>query len=209
MYAGVGTGLGLLLGRPLVKATNRLQTLEANFRFGLSRSRDNAEAIALMQGESVERQRSSRQFADLELGWNRQTLAYLGIVSFSSGYGALLPVFPILVAAPQYIAGAMTLGVLMQSAQAFQRLTSALSWPVDSLGDMARCRASAERVLSLHDDLLALEAEAARPTTAAAHPAARRSQARTGAARAQHRRSRTAASSSTVSTPRSAAARRY
>lgn len=160
LYAGVGTGLGLLLGRPLVRTTDRLQTLEANFRFGLARSRENAEAIALMQGEPVEREHASRQFADIELGWNRQTVAYLGIVSFSTGYGALLPVFPILVAAPQYIAGAMSLGVLMQAAQAFQRLTSALSWPVDSLGDLARCKASAERVLSLHEDLLALEAEA-------------------------------------------------
>ena len=157
LYAGVGTGLGLLLGTPLVRTTNRLQTLEANFRFGLSRSRDHAEAIALMQGEPVERERASRQFAEIELGWNRQTLAYLGIVSFSTGYGALLPVFPILVAAPQYIAGAMSLGVLMQAAQAFQRLTSALSWPVDNLGDIARCKASAERVLALHEDLLALD----------------------------------------------------
>lgn len=162
VYAGVGTVLGLLFGRPLVKATNRLQTLEANFRFGLARSRENSEAIALMQGESVERKRSSRQLADLEQGWNRQTLAYMGIVAFSSGYGTLLPVFPILIAAPQYIAGAMTLGMLMQSAQAFQKLTSALSWLIDNLGDMARWRASAERVLSLHADLQALEAEAAR-----------------------------------------------
>jgi len=159
LYAGAGTALGLLLGRPLVKATNRLQTLEADFRFGLSRSRENSEAIALMQGEHNERQRSLRQFNDLGQGWNRQTLAYMGIVSFSSGYGALLPVFPILVAAPQYIAGVMTLGVLMQSAQAFQKLTSALSWPIDNLGDMAKFRASAERMLSLHDALSALAAE--------------------------------------------------
>jgi putative ATP-binding cassette transporter len=47
-------------------------------------------------------------------------------------------VFPILVAAPQYIMGAMTLGVLMQAAQAFQRLTGALSWPVDNVGEIAR-----------------------------------------------------------------------
>jgi putative ATP-binding cassette transporter len=66
-------------------------------------------------------------------------------VSFSTGYGTLLPVFPILIAAPRFIAGTLTLGMLMQAAQAFQRLTSALSWPVDSLGELARCRASAER----------------------------------------------------------------
>ena len=98
--------------------------------------------------------------------WDRQSLAYMGIVSFSTGYGALLPVFPILVAAPQYILGTMSLGVLMQAAQAFQKLTSALSWPVDNLGDMARARASADRVLSLFEDMERLDAEARSPLVA-------------------------------------------
>jgi putative ATP-binding cassette transporter len=163
VYAGVGAGLGLLLGRPLIKSTNRLQTAEASFRFGLGRLRGNSESIALMRGEPVERQRSSRLFRDIEWHWERQTFAYTWILFFTSGYGALLPVFPILVAAPQYIAGTMTLGVLMQAAQAFQKLTSALSWPVDNLSDMAKCRASADRVLSIYDDLLALEQKSAVP----------------------------------------------
>lgn len=76
---------------------------------------------------------------------------------FFTGYGTLLPVFPILIAAPQYIAGAMSLGLLMQAAQAFQRLTSALSWPVDNLGDLARCRASIDRIVALYQDMEALE----------------------------------------------------
>jgi len=157
LYAGGGTVLGLLLGRPLTKATNRLQTVEANLRFSLARARENSESIALMHGEAHEREQAYRLFADVGRGWNRQTMAYLGIVSFSAGYGALLPVFPILVAAPQYIAGAMTLGILMQAAQAFQRLTSALSWPIDNLGELARCKASADRVASLYSDALQLE----------------------------------------------------
>ncbi|HSC76719.1 MAG TPA: SbmA/BacA-like family transporter, partial [Pseudomonadales bacterium] len=158
LYAGVGAALGFLLGRPLIRSTNTLQTAEADFRFGLSRARENSEAIALMQGERVERSLSARLFAGIAKGWNKQTLAYTWIVSYSAGYGALLPVFPLLIAAPQYIAGTMTLGILMQAAQAFQKLTSALSWPVDNLGEIARCRASADRVLSLYEDLLQLEA---------------------------------------------------
>lgn len=156
LYAGAGTVLGLLLGRPLIRATNRLQSVEANLRFGLARAREHSEAVALMHGEAVERHNAERLFADVGRGWNRQTLAYLGIVSFSTGYGTLLPVFPILIAAPQYMLGIMTLGVLMQAAQAFQRLTSALSWPVDNLGELARCRASIERIVSLYRDLEAL-----------------------------------------------------
>lgn len=156
-YAGAGTAMGLILGQPLVRSTNGLQTVEANFRFGLARAREQAEAIALVGGEKMERQRSFALFSDIREWWGRQTLAYTWILFFTSGYGALLPVFPILVCAPQYIAGTMSLGVLMQTAQAFQKLTSALSWPIDNLADMARWSASANRVLSLHDDLAALD----------------------------------------------------
>ncbi|SDT09853.1 ABC transporter ATP-binding protein/permease [Pseudomonas oryzae] len=163
LYAGAGTAFGLLLGRPLVNATNRLQAMEANLRFGLARARENAESIALMHGEGIEQQQAARLFADVGRGWNRQTLGYLGIVAFSTGYGTLLPVFPLLAAAPQYIAGTMTLGILMQAAQAFQRLTSALSWPIDNLGELARCRASADRVASLYHDLRELEELASAP----------------------------------------------
>lgn len=160
VYAGTGGVFGWMVGRPLVRATNALQTAEATFRFGLSRTREHAEEIALVHGEPMERTASTDRFRRIVSDYNRQSLAYLWIVSFGTGYGALLPVFPILIAAPQYIAGVMTLGVLMQAAQAFQRLTSALSWPVDNLGEIARCRASAERVLGLHEALQRLDDDA-------------------------------------------------
>ncbi|MDR3088064.1 MAG: ABC transporter ATP-binding protein/permease [Azoarcus sp.] len=159
LYAGAGSALGLMLGRPLIRATNRLQTVEANLRFGLAQVREHSEAIALMHGGPNERHYAGRLFADVGLGWNRQTMAYIGIVAFSTGYGTLLPVFPILIAAPQYIIGSMSLGLLMQAAQAFQRLTSALSWPIDNLGEIARCRASIDRIVTFREDMNLLERE--------------------------------------------------
>jgi putative ATP-binding cassette transporter len=168
VYAGVGGVFGWLVGRPLVRETNALQTAEATFRFGLSRTREHGEEIALARGEPMERIGSTMRFGRIVHDYHRQSLAYLWIVSFGTGYGALLPVFPILIAAPQYIAGMMSLGVLMQAAQAFQRLTSALSWPVDNLGEIARCRASADRVLALHEALQQLEAEEIRQRNAPA-----------------------------------------
>lgn len=163
LYAGAGALLGFVLGRPLVTATNRLQSVEANLRFSLARAREHSESIALMHGERLERRTASRLFGDVAAGWNRQTVAYLGIVSFSTAYGNLLPVFPILVAAPEYISGIMTLGLLMQAAQAFQQLTSALSWPIDNLGQLANWRASAGRVVTLHEDMEALEQPPPKP----------------------------------------------
>ena len=164
LYAGAGTALGWMLGRPLVRSTNALQTAEANFRFGLAHAREHSEAIALMHGEPIERSGAAARFTQIVRDFDRQSFAYMGIVSFSTGYGGLLPVFPILVAAPQYIVGAMSLGVLMQAAQAFQRLTSALSWPVDNVAGIAQCRASADRVLSLYEDMERLDAAAHAPS---------------------------------------------
>jgi putative ATP-binding cassette transporter len=167
VYAILGSSFGWMVGRPLVRSTNALQNAEATFRFGLSRARENAESIALLRGEPVERAASAVRFRQIVRSWNRQSFAFLGLLSFGTAYGSLLPVLPILVAAPQYVQGAMTLGALMQAAQAFERLTSSLSWPVDNLGALATCRASADRVLALHADLLQLQdkdAETEHPT---------------------------------------------
>ncbi|MDR3640551.1 MAG: ABC transporter ATP-binding protein/permease [Humidesulfovibrio sp.] len=165
LYAILGSGFGWIFGRPLVRTTNALQTAEATFRFGLSRAREHAEAIALTRGEPRERIGSSLRFRQLIRDWNQQSLAYLGLISFGTVYGSLLPVLPILVAAPQYIHGVISLGVLMQTAQAFERLTSSLSWPVDSISDIATCRASADRVLSLYEDMEQLDATTQAPGT--------------------------------------------
>ena len=164
LYAILGSAFGWMFGRPLVRTTNALQTAEATFRFGLSRAREHAESIALMRGEPLERAGSTTRFRQIMRDWHRQSLAYMGLVSFGTVYGSLLPVLPILVAAPQYIHGVITLGVLMQTAQAFQQLTSSLSWPVDSIGEIARCRASADRVLSLYEDLQQLDDKPQTPT---------------------------------------------
>ena len=163
LYAGVGSALGFFLGRPLVRATNALQTAEANFRFGLAHAREHSEAIALARGEPIERKGTVTRFARIIRDWDRQSLAFMGLVSFGTGYGGLLPVFPLLVAAPQYIFGTMSLGALMQAAQAFQKLTSALSWPVDNIGELANCRTAAGRVLSLYQGMERLDAETHAP----------------------------------------------
>jgi vitamin B12/bleomycin/antimicrobial peptide transport system ATP-binding/permease protein len=64
---------------------------------------------------------------------------------------------PILVAGPRYIVGAISLGALMQSVQAFQHMVSALSWPANNLAGIASWRASVERVLGLVKALDELE----------------------------------------------------
>lgn len=153
VYAAVGITVALLLGPPLVATAEARQTYEANFRFGLVHARENSSAIALVHGESAERRRFGGLLQDAVDAWGRQTSALFRFYVFSSSWTVLSPVFPVLVAAPRYIAGTITLGVLMQIAQAFQQTVAGLTWPIDNLSHAADWRASVERILGLQDGI--------------------------------------------------------
>lgn len=155
-YSSIATTSALMVGWPLIRAADRRQTAEANFRFGLVHVRENAESIALLHGEIDERRRLFYLFSGIRTAWDRQSAAIGRLFLFTSGYSILSTAFPIVVAAPRFIAGTITLGTLMQTAQAFQQLAAALSWPIDNLQRVAEWRASVERVLKLQDALAKL-----------------------------------------------------
>lgn len=151
LYAGAGSVLAFLVGGQLMAVANNRQTTEADFRFALAEARENAEAIALVQREPNERQRLQRLFKAIRTIWDEQTIGLRSLMLFSSAYSVLATMFPILVASPRYLAGTITLGALMQTGQAFQQMTAALSWPVDNFARLAEWHASVERVLALRD----------------------------------------------------------
>ena len=153
LYSTCATTLALIVGWPLIRAQDRRQTAEANFRFGLVHVRENAESIALLHGEADERRHLSKLFAGIRNSWDRQSVAIGRLFLFTSGYAILSTAFPVMVAAPRFINGSITLGTLMQTAQAFQQMASALSWPIDNLQKVAEWRASVERVIKLQDAL--------------------------------------------------------
>jgi putative ATP-binding cassette transporter len=161
LYSGVGSALALFIGRTLVSAADLRQTVEADLRYALGRSRENAEAIAIARGEADERGFLLRLFSPVAESWHNQTSGLRRLILFSSAYSTVATVFPILVSTPRYLLGEISLGGLMQTAQAFQQATSALSWPIDNFPRLAELRASAERVLELHNAVTETEARAA------------------------------------------------
>jgi putative ATP-binding cassette transporter len=156
-YSAIGTTLALWAGFPLVGASNLRQTVEANFRFGLARAREYSESIALIRGDADERTHLQELLRGVRRGWESQTYGLVRIIVFTTAYGVLANPFPLLVAAPRYILGYITLGTLMQMAQAFSQVTAALSFPVDNLSGIAQWRASVERVMALQDAMGQLE----------------------------------------------------
>jgi putative ATP-binding cassette transporter len=148
-YSICASILGWWMGKPMTSATHARQTREANFRHDLIDIQNNSGAAAPNRGENIEQERLLASFRAVVVSYAQQTSAWIRIQLFASGYSVASMALPILVASPRYIAGAISLGMLIQSAQAFQHMVSALSWPVDNMPQIAKWRTSVERVLGL------------------------------------------------------------
>ncbi len=162
LYAVVGTFLANVVGRRLIALNFMKQRYEANFRFGLVRVRENAEGIALYNGEQREMDMLNMCFADVfRNGW-RVLFTEAQLTLYQSGYAQLAIIFPYLVTAPRFFAGAITLGVMMQTASAFGQVYTALSFFVTNYTSVAELRAVMDRLKGLQ------EASNKKPATAIA-----------------------------------------
>src|SRR5476651_909908 len=148
-YAVVGSFLANLVGRRLIPLNFMRQRYEANFRFSLVRVRENAEGIALYSGEADERKTLLGRFTDVfNNGW-QVLFTQVQLAFYQSGYAQAAIIFPFLVTAPRFFAGAITLGVMMQTASAFGQVQSALSFFVDNYTSLAELRAVMDRLKGL------------------------------------------------------------
>ncbi len=146
VYALFGSLIAHWVGKPLIGLNFAQERHEADFRFALVRVRENAEGIALYRGESVELDNLKGRFAQVALNWWSIMKTQKRFMWFSTFYGQLAIIFPMVVAAPRYFSGAIALGGLMQTASAFGQVQSALSWFVDAYTRVASWRASIERL---------------------------------------------------------------
>jgi vitamin B12/bleomycin/antimicrobial peptide transport system ATP-binding/permease protein len=162
-YALLGSGLTWKLGGPLVGLNMRRTGAEADFRFALTRLRENSEAIALIRGEPDEAQGLVGAFQRVALAVKGVMRGQRRLMWLTTGYGMFGMVFPTLIASPQYFAGVVTLGGLMQIAGAFQQVQIALSWVVDNMGRIAEWQSSVARLLGLHAAIASLDELVADP----------------------------------------------
>jgi len=156
-YSICASIFGWWMGKPMTSATHSRQTQEANFRHDLIDIQNHSQAIAFIRGEINEKERLLDSFRAIIASYAEQTTSWIRIQIFTSGYSVASMALPILVASPRYIAGAISLGMLIQSVQAFQHMVSALSWPVDNMAQIATWRTSVERVLGFMNALDHLE----------------------------------------------------
>ena len=158
IYACIGTALTHLIGRALIALNFQQQRYEADFRFNLVRVRENSEQIALLNGERAERDRLLLRFGSVVANWMAIMSRQKKLTFFTAGYSQASVVFPFVMVSPAYFAGAIQLGGLMQTANAFGQVQNALSVFVTLYRNLAEWRAVIERLAGFDQSVAAARA---------------------------------------------------
>jgi putative ATP-binding cassette transporter len=158
LYVLVATWLAFRIGRPLIGLSFLSERLAANYRYALIRLRENAENVAFYQGEQVENATLIQRF--LAYIANLWALIYrtLKFDGFNLVVSQVAVVFPFLLQAPRFFSGAIKLGDVMQTAQAFGQVQSSLSFFRSSYDTFASYRATLNRLEGFLDSSAAARA---------------------------------------------------
>jgi putative ATP-binding cassette transporter len=163
IYAILGTLLTHLIGRPLIGLNFNQQRFEADFRFNLVRTRENSEQIALLHGEDAEQTRLMDRFGSVVGNWLLIMTRTKRLTFLTAGYNQVSVVFPYIVVSPAYFAGHIPLGVLTQTASAFNSVQRALSVFITVYREFAEWRAVIERLSGFDKSIAVGEAAAVTP----------------------------------------------
>src|ERR1700710_879704 len=146
IYAVLGTTLTHLIGWPLVGLNFQQQRYEADFRFNLVRARENAEQIALLHGEPVERTRLLSRFGLVVENWLGIMQRTKKLTAFTATYSQASVIFPYVLVAPAYFAEKVQLGGMMQTASAFSSVQDSLSFFTTSYRTLAEWQSVVARL---------------------------------------------------------------
>src|ERR1700719_4409193 len=156
-YAALASGSMAVIGRRYIQASESKSQREAELRYALTRLRENGESIALIAGEEEEKAGLNLALSSVMRRWRELCRQYMRTTVVAQMSFVIAPVFPVLLSAPKFLAGTMTLGQVMQAASAFVTVQTAFNWLVDNYPRFADWTASAGRGASLTVSLDALE----------------------------------------------------
>ena len=146
-YAVAGTVITIFgFGRWLIRLNFQQLRREADFRFGLVRFRENAEAIALYRGEAQEMQQLRQRFIHAFRNFSQLIRAQLFLNLFQYTFGLLTIVLPSIIIAPQVLSGELEVGRAVQGAGAFAAVLAAISVIIENFEALSRFTAGVDRL---------------------------------------------------------------
>lgn len=146
IYVLLTTVVAFWLGRPLIRLNFRYERVTANFRYALVRLRDSAENVAFYRGERREQRALLGRFdAVVRVYWQVvfRTLKFSG---WNLSVNQTAEIFPLILQAPRFFAGEVSLGGVQQTARAFGAIHDSLSFFREAYDDFAAYRAALIRL---------------------------------------------------------------
>lgn len=151
LYVIVATLIAFRLGQPLIHLNFMNEKLTANFRYALVRLREYAENVAFYQGAAIERGTLLGRFSALIANAWAMVYRSLKFDGFNLAVSQVAVIFPFLLQAPRFFSGAIKLGDVMQTSQAFGQVQDALSFFRTSYDSFAQYRATLDRLCGFMD----------------------------------------------------------
>ena len=146
LYSIFGTFFTQVIGRKLIRLSFNQQKVEADFRFGLVRVRENPEAIALYRGENDEALNLGERFQAVRDNFWAIMRRTKALNFFTIGFSQVAGIFPTAVILPRYFARQIGFGALTQIPNAFAQVQGAFSWFITSYQDLVTWRATVSRL---------------------------------------------------------------
>jgi len=134
------------IGRSLKRLNYKKQQVEADYRANLLITRENAEAVALMNGAGAEKSRFRTSFGEVVRNWRVIMNTEFRLECFSASYLKITNLIPIFACLPLYFARAMTFGDMMRARSAFYSMQDGFAWFMDYYKQIMEWAASVERV---------------------------------------------------------------
>lgn len=144
----------LLIARHLVHVLEENKRTEAELRSIGTHLRESGEGTALEDGKNDGRQAVGSALKAVIDIWRIYCWQLMRLTLITHTSLLITPIVGLLLCTPKYLAGAMTLGEVVQAAAAFVMVTGAFNWFTDNYARLAEWASSANRVASL---LLALD----------------------------------------------------
>ncbi len=150
IYVLISSVFAFRIGRPLIHLNFANERLSANYRYSLIRLKEYAESIAFFRGEKMEKVLLFKQFDKVIDNVWKMVYRTIKLSGFNVAVSQASVVFPFIIQASRYFSKQIELGDLVQTANSFGQVQSALSFFRNSYDNFTGYRAVLDRLTGFH-----------------------------------------------------------
>ncbi len=149
LYSSLLTSSMIIVGRHLTETVEGKNHSEAELRSSASRLREHGEGKVHLDREREEAMAVEKTLDSVIVWWRNLCWQLMRTTVVSHGNGLIAPIIGLLLCTPQYMAGGMSLGQVVQAAAAFVTVQNSFNWLLDNYPRIADWLSSANRVAFL------------------------------------------------------------